>query len=198
MNSDKIGVNSADIASVMGDLTQLEGDITALSGSIGSASSGFKDAVGSATIAGSNPGREVYNDAASIIFGAGKDSLPQLKSLKCWGDMMAVIGYELEYTDGVIYKRMGTAALPAMPVTLDFASGEYINQIAGTTETMVNSLTFTKNDGTAITCGNASEGFAFAPITGTYLIGIDGKFSEYLDATQMKTMPESAAQAFLP
>lgn len=85
-----------------------------------------------------------------------------------------------------------------MPVTLDFAMGEYINQIAGSTDTMVNSLTFTKNDGTAITCGNASEGQAFTPITGTYLIGIDGKFSEYLDGTKMKTMPESAAQAFLP
>ena len=92
---------------------------------------------------------------------------------------------------------MGTAALPAMPVTLDFAMGEYINQIGGTTDTLVNSLTFTKNDGTEITCGNASEGMAFAPITGTYLVGIDGHFDEYLVGTNMKTMAESAAQALL-
>ena len=100
MNSDKIGVNSNDIAGLTGDLNMLEGDITTLKGSIGSGSgggSGFKDGVGSARIAGSGPATEHYTDAASVVFGAGKDSLPQLKSLKCWGDMTAVIGYELEY-----------------------------------------------------------------------------------------------------
>ena len=97
---------------------------------------------------------------------------------------MAVIGYELGYMDGVVYKRMGEVPIGTnMPVELTFAQGEYVNGISGTTDTMVNSLTFTKNDGSEITCGAPGEGSAFAPISGEYLIGIDGHFSMYLDRT---------------
>ena len=107
--------------------------------------------------------------------------------------MTAVIGYELEYTDGVIYKRMGTTPLPASPVELTFAAGEYVTGISGTTDTMVNSLTFTSSNGTEITCGNPMEGFAFAPVTDSYLIGLDGHFSAYLDGFNYKSMSATAA-----
>ena len=147
MNSDRISVNSGDIGDLMTDLSTLEGDITALQGSLATATGGFKDGVTSSSIAGSNPGTEHYTDAASVIFGAAPMELPQLKSLKCWGDSMGVIGYELEYMDGVIYKRVGTAALPSSPETLDFATGQYVSKIDGGVGEDVKSLTFTRNDG---------------------------------------------------
>jgi hypothetical protein len=82
------------------------------------------------------------------------------------------------------------------PVELTFADGVYVNGISGTSDTMINSLKFTSSDGMEITCGAPGMGDAFDPISG-YLIGIDGHFSEYLDRTAMKTMPEAAAQALL-
>ena len=107
-----------------------------------------------------------------------------------------MIGYELGYMDGVVYKRMGTTPIGSnSPQELMFAQGEFVNGISGTADTMVNSLTFTKNDGSEITCGNSGEGTAFDPISGEYLIGVDGHFSEYLDRTAFKTMPEATALA---
>ena len=63
--------------------------------------------------------------------------------------------------------------------------------MSGATDEMVNSLTFTRDDGMEIVCGAPGEGFAFAPVNGQYLIGVDGHFSEYLDGIDMKTMPEA-------
>ena len=83
------------------------------------------------------------------------------------------------------------------PVELTFADGVYVNAISGTADTVINSLTFTSSDGTEITCGASGMGNAFTPITASYLIGIDGFFTEYLDRTNMKTMPEAQAQALL-
>ena len=97
--------------------------------------------------------------------------------------------------DGVVYKRMGTTPIGSnSPQELMFAQGEFVNGISGTADTSVNSLTFTKNDGSEITCGNSGEGTALTPVSG-YLIGIDGHFSEYLDRTAMMTMPEATALA---
>ena len=137
-------------------------------------------------------GDDVYNDAASIIFGS-PEALPQLAAIRCWDDEIAVIGYELQYTDGVIYKRVGTATLPQTPKEMSFSPGQYISGIGGSTDTEINSLIFKKNDGEVLTCGNTDEGFAFADINGLYVIGVDGYFSNYLNKIKFKTLPESAA-----
>ena len=198
VNSGGISVNSMDIGDLMTDLTKLEGDIDTLEGSIGSAGGGggFKDAniatfrVDSPT----NKGKKHYADAASILFTAG-DDLPQLASLKCWGDATGVVGYELAYTDGVVYKRLGTrpvdGATPISPVEIIFMMGEYVKGVAGTVEDHVMSLTFTKSDGMEISCGDPTSGSAFPPAEDIYLLGVDGDFDEYLTGINFKAMPEA-------
>ena len=73
---------------------------------------GWKDEVQALSTEASNPGVAHYTDASSLIFSADRDFLPQLRKMKCWSDSTAVIGYELEYADDTIYRRVGTAPLP--------------------------------------------------------------------------------------
>ena len=108
MNSSRIMMNSANLVSLGMDLATLQQDITALEGSINGIGGGYSASAGSRTVGGTNNGVEHYQDGASVIFASPTD-LPQLKALKCWFDTTGVIGYELDYMDGVIYKRVGDA-----------------------------------------------------------------------------------------
>ena len=59
-------------------------------------------------------------------------------------------------------------------------------------------MTFHKSGGSeSIVCGDTGSGNPIPELNATYLIGIDGHFSMYLDRATFKIMPESAAGPFL-